>query len=277
VGDWIGYWVYNQIQPFAFPVKRYSDRTQVLVVYHQYGFPQDMDRIVPFAKDKGLVLVEDCAHALKSSYHGKPTGSFGEFSIYSFSKFVFCLALGAVASSNSDFLNFVDAELQTASIVQTWIKDIAKLLYEMTIDGEGAIAHAGRSFLNMSYAQYGVALRPSSRAVALATAKVALEVRTREDRYGYFRQRVDHLGVCDHLESSGVAPYVIPIRIREAARARIVEQLRARQVSTGVYQFDLNRNLLDPKYEPTVWVPCHGGFSDTRFDEITETVVASLS
>ena len=46
VPDWLGYWVYNQIQSFAFPAKKYSERTKAIMVYHQYGFPQDMDKIL---------------------------------------------------------------------------------------------------------------------------------------------------------------------------------------------------------------------------------------
>ena len=86
VPDWIGYWVYNQMQPFAFPAKRFSERTKVLFVYHQYGFPQQMDKILEFANHKKLIVVEDCAHALDSYYQGKPLGSMGDFTIYSFSK-----------------------------------------------------------------------------------------------------------------------------------------------------------------------------------------------
>jgi len=90
VPDWLGYWVYNQIQSFAFPAKKYSERTKAIMVYHQYGFPQDMDKILDFARDKKLIIIEDCAHAIDSSYKGKPLGTFGDFTIYSFSKWFFC-------------------------------------------------------------------------------------------------------------------------------------------------------------------------------------------
>ena len=63
VPDWLGYWVYNQIQSYAFPAKRLSDRTRAILVYHQYGFPQDMDKIMAAAREKNLIVIEDCAHA----------------------------------------------------------------------------------------------------------------------------------------------------------------------------------------------------------------------
>src|SRR6266446_6840795 len=36
VPDWMGYWVYNQIQEYAFPVKCLTPRTKAILVYHQY-------------------------------------------------------------------------------------------------------------------------------------------------------------------------------------------------------------------------------------------------
>ncbi|MDZ4244067.1 MAG: DegT/DnrJ/EryC1/StrS family aminotransferase, partial [Candidatus Doudnabacteria bacterium] len=96
VPDWLGYWVYNQIQPYAFPAKRLSDRTRAILVYHQYGFPQDMDKIMATAREKNLVVIEDCAHAVFSHYRGRRLGFIGDYSIFSFSKWAFCYALGGV-------------------------------------------------------------------------------------------------------------------------------------------------------------------------------------
>src|SRR3989338_10614661 len=68
VPDWLGYWVYNQMHSFVFPARKFSERTKVIFVYHQYGFPQDMDKIIKFAEEKKLVVIEDCAHSISSFY-----------------------------------------------------------------------------------------------------------------------------------------------------------------------------------------------------------------
>ena len=87
---WLGYWVYNQCTPFAFPARTYSANTKLLLAYHQYGFPQDMDTILDYARERKLVVVEDCAHALCSYYKGQRLGTFSDFALFSFSKFFFC-------------------------------------------------------------------------------------------------------------------------------------------------------------------------------------------
>jgi len=43
-----------------------------------------MDRIMALAKNHGLKVVEDCAHAIETEYHGQKAGRFGDFGCFSF-------------------------------------------------------------------------------------------------------------------------------------------------------------------------------------------------
>lgn len=43
----------------------------------------DIERIASLCKEKGVALVEDCAHSLGSTLHGKHTGLFGDAGVYS--------------------------------------------------------------------------------------------------------------------------------------------------------------------------------------------------
>lgn len=277
VPDWIGYFVYNQIQPFAFPSKKFSDRTRAILVYHQYGYPQDMDKILEFANEKKLTVIENCAHALKSYYKGKLAGSFGDFSIYSFSKWVFCFGLGGVKSKFDDFYGYAGKIISGTPPGTAFVKDFAKFLYDRSLfSGRNLLNKYANLFINMSYALYGEALKPSRLATGLFCAKIDGEIRVRQERYQYFRNKAAHLGICDHLEPDGVTPFVIPIRCPEPKNKALLVSLRERGVITGLYHFDINRNLLEPKFVQCVWIPCHGGISDSGFGAITETVLKAL-
>lgn len=277
MADWLGSWVYNQVQPFAFPAKKISDRTKILFVYHQYGFPQDMDKILEFAHDRKLIVIEDCAHSINSYYKGKSLGSFGDFAIYSFSKWFFCFALGGVKSKFDDFRNYADEAVSETPFGLTTIKDAAKFLHEWSTFSSLNIFQKYAGFLlGMSYAIYGEALKPGRLAQALLTQKITKEISVRQKRYHYFFKQTDGLGICDHLEREGITPYVIPIRCAERQTEDVIKHLRARGIETGTYQFDINRNLLNPQFIKTVWIPCHGGISDKVFNEIISLVLKSL-
>jgi dTDP-4-amino-4,6-dideoxygalactose transaminase len=59
-------------------------RTKAIVVVHYAGIACEMDKFVSLAKKYKVVLIEDCAQAIDSYYQGKPLGSFGELSAFSF-------------------------------------------------------------------------------------------------------------------------------------------------------------------------------------------------
>ncbi len=61
-----------------------SPRTKAIVVVHMAGRCCDMDHIGEIARRRGLRLIEDCAHALESSYHGSAAGTMGDVGCFSF-------------------------------------------------------------------------------------------------------------------------------------------------------------------------------------------------
>jgi dTDP-4-amino-4,6-dideoxygalactose transaminase len=54
--------------------KRITGRTKAILPVHLAGFPCDMDRIWKLARDYGLYVVEDAAHATGTHYKGHPIG-----------------------------------------------------------------------------------------------------------------------------------------------------------------------------------------------------------
>jgi perosamine synthetase len=61
-----------------------TSRTKAIMVVHIYGLPVDMDEIEVIATKYGLAVIEDTAEAIGLTYRGKPCGSFGDVSTFSF-------------------------------------------------------------------------------------------------------------------------------------------------------------------------------------------------
>ena len=64
--------------------RKLTTNTRAMVPMHSWGLPCEMDRIGQFAKEKGLILLEDAAHAHGASMQGKKMGAWGVMGIYSF-------------------------------------------------------------------------------------------------------------------------------------------------------------------------------------------------
>lgn len=59
-------------------------RTKAIIPVHLAGWPCDMDAIMKFANERGIKVIEDCAQAHGATYRGRPVGSFGHASAFSF-------------------------------------------------------------------------------------------------------------------------------------------------------------------------------------------------
>ena len=59
-------------------------RTKVIIVVHLYGYIADMPEIMAFAKERGILVVEDACQAIGADIDGVKAGNFADFGIFSF-------------------------------------------------------------------------------------------------------------------------------------------------------------------------------------------------
>lgn len=63
---------------------RITPRTRAILVVHIYGLPVDMNPVMDLAERHGLAVIEDAAEMHGQTYRGRPCGSFGALSTFSF-------------------------------------------------------------------------------------------------------------------------------------------------------------------------------------------------
>jgi len=63
---------------------RITARTRALLPVHFAGRPCEMEALMAVAERHGLKVIEDCAHAIETEYHGRKAGTFGDFGCFSF-------------------------------------------------------------------------------------------------------------------------------------------------------------------------------------------------
>ena len=64
--------------------RKITSRTKAILVVHLYGLPVEMDKVLELAQKYNLKIVEDAAEMHGQTYKGKPCGSFGDLSTFSF-------------------------------------------------------------------------------------------------------------------------------------------------------------------------------------------------
>lgn len=61
-----------------------TPRTRAILVVHYGGYPCDIPSIMKLARERGLTVIEDAAHAIGSELNGKKLGNWGDIGCYSF-------------------------------------------------------------------------------------------------------------------------------------------------------------------------------------------------
>lgn len=66
--------------------RKITPKSKALIIQHTFGNPADIEGIIAIAREHHLAVIEDCAHALGSEYHGKKVGTFGDAAFFSFGR-----------------------------------------------------------------------------------------------------------------------------------------------------------------------------------------------
>jgi dTDP-4-amino-4,6-dideoxygalactose transaminase len=64
--------------------EKINSRTKAIVPVHFAGNACDMSAIMNIAEEYQLKIIEDCAHAIETTYQGKHVGTFGDYGCFSF-------------------------------------------------------------------------------------------------------------------------------------------------------------------------------------------------
>lgn len=91
--------------------KALTDKTSAVTFVHLLGNPCDMDRLMKFAHDNDLLLIEDACNAHGAQYGNKKCGSFGEMGTFSFyfSHIISTIEGGMVTTDNEEYCEMAKA------------------------------------------------------------------------------------------------------------------------------------------------------------------------
>jgi len=106
--------IYNHLEPVFVDVdketlsidiedldRKYTNDCVAVIPVHFGGHPAKMEVIVPWAHDKGMKVISDCAHAAGGFYKGKKIGSWADIGCFSFQeKKIMATGDGGMISSN---------------------------------------------------------------------------------------------------------------------------------------------------------------------------------
>ncbi len=297
----IDYYAVKQDCRIAFDdiLPRIRPTTKALLAVHYFGFPQEIEDVRALCVTQGLKLIEDCAHVLQGDIAGRPLGSFGDISVFSWRKFL------PVYDGADLVLNTMTKETKLA-----WEEEPCLFTIKVAKNVlEGMLGFSVGGSLRRVMAEVGILQSSGSDSAPLpltvtagtdafdirlvdwqmsrlsrwikAHADVPAIVAARRNHYRYLQERLRKISRVKLLHAElpdGVCPWVLPFTVDEMDNAHLVLRRMGIPATTwgGVRPPQLPFGEYDEAeflYDRLIFLPIHQSLTESDLD----LMAASLS
>jgi dTDP-4-amino-4,6-dideoxygalactose transaminase len=218
-----------------------TSRTKAIAAVDYAGHPAEYDALRKISEGVGAVLVGDAAHAIGSTFHGRPVGTLADLTTFSFfpTKNLTTAEGGAVASIRPDLLERART-FRTVGLV----RDRSKMRYP----DEGA--------WHQEVHEFGLNYRLPDVLAALGSSQLrrlpAFKARRQQLTARYDELLAEVPGLRLPVQREGVDPmrHLYPVRILDSRRREVFDRMRA----AGI--------LVQVNYIPAYW---HPAFEDLGY------------
>ncbi len=222
--------------------RKITAKTRAIISVHFAGHPCPMDRILELAAAKGLMVIEDAAHAIPATYRGRKIGTLSPLTAFSFyATKTLTTGEGGMVTTDDDSL----ADRIRLMRLHGMSRDAWKR-YSAEGSWRYEICEAGYKY-NLTDLQAALGLVQLSKCESMWRARV--EIAQKYDRglasieaYRTLRVAFD-VQPAWHLYVILIEPSVLRVH-----RDRVIEELRRRGIGTSVHFIPLH---LHPYYQRT--------------------------
>ena len=253
-----------------------TPRTKAILPVHYGGEPCDMAAILEIARDHGLKVLEDAAHAIGAMYRGRMVGEIGDATAFSF------YATKNMTTGEGGALATADAALSERVRVLT--------LHGMTRDAWNRYDPGGS--WRYDVVEFGFKDNLTDLAAALGRRQLAKLDAFTEQRTRVARRYIANLAPEEHIQLQSFdgrnrqAWHLFEIRIRPSSpvpRDDVIRQLAARDIQASVHFIPLHYftayqrlghwkkgdfPVAEAAFEGAISLPMFPAMTDAEVDEV---------
>jgi perosamine synthetase len=112
--------------------RKITSKTKMIVPVDIGGYPVDMDPIMALAKEHGLLVLEDAAHAFGAIYKGRKVGTLSDFTSFSFHEVKNLTSFGEGGILTTNIADFRDELKRARFLGLNFTRKIKNWLYDIT-------------------------------------------------------------------------------------------------------------------------------------------------
>lgn len=272
VPPYLGQCVLSAISRTAFPTMTPSGRTKAILVFHQFGFPQNLAEIDSVARDNGWIILNDCAHTIFTRANGRFIIDWVDFTIISLSKLYPCGLGGGFYSKRTDMFEKILTEYKLLSDLHKNRSDQAleKLIKINNGDfGDETIFEVNSLFGYlpelMTFPQIAYSALPSTK------EDIEKDIDHRKNIWSIVKKILPHR--VPVYKDGEVVPFAVPLSGDASGLEAISQKIKAElSLDAPVLHFDFAMNMLKPDYKKSLVIGCHEGWKEENVVKICEIV-----
>jgi dTDP-4-amino-4,6-dideoxygalactose transaminase len=261
--------------------EKITPKTKAIIPVHFAGYPCDMDSIMEIAKKHNLIVIEDAAHAVYTKYKGRPIGSIGDFTCFSFyaTKNLVTGEGGLVTTHNEEWAD----RMRVMS------------LHGMSKNAWNRYSDKGSWYYEVEYPGYKYNMTDMMAALGLVQLEKLERMQARREeiakKYNDAFSRIEGI-ILPHYDDVNVhAWHLYVIRLKEnyftVDRSQFIEELKGKGVGTSVhfipvpmqpYYKQLGYNVEDypntlAAFNGAISLPLYPKMTDDQVDHVIESVL----
>jgi perosamine synthetase len=245
---------------------------------HYAGHPVSMEKLVPWARERGLKVIEDCAHTTGSIYNGKSLGLWGDIGCFSFEeKKLMTTGDGGMICSN-------DPALLKDVRAMRWVgidKDNWKAANKYTEKSQDAM----HWFYELNVLGYKYNMNDLAASIGLAQLRKLNEMNGKRGKI--IKQYLDEIAGIPGV--SPLVPYdpqsfcYQMFGIRTHNRDKMIVHLKYNGIATGCHytplsvqplfrQWGENCPYIEKEINNCITLPLHCGLSEKHINDIANCI-----
>lgn len=257
-----------------------TSRTRAIMPVHYAGHPADMAPLLELAREHGLYVIEDAAHALPAAYRGQRIGTIGDLTAFSF------YATKNLTTAEGGMLTGTPELIERARILS---------LHGMSRDAWKRYDAHGSWYYEVIEAGWKYNMTDIQAAIGLVQLQrlPTMQQRRREivARYNEAFGQIDALQTPTERSDAESAWHLYVLRLNldrlTIDRARFIEELRARNIGTSVHFIPIHLHpyyrdkygfqpedfpVAYREYQRLISLPLHPGLSDEDVQDVIAAV-----
>ena len=258
--------------------RRITPRTRAIMPVHYASNPVNLDGIYDFAREHGLRVIEDAAHAFGCLYKGKKVGSFGDVACFSFDgiKNITCGEGGCIVTADQS------------------VADMARDGRLLSVEKDTEKRFSGQRSWDFDVKRQGWRYHMSNIMAAIGRVQLGrldgeFAPRRRElaDLYRECLAQVPNVALLAPEPDAWIIPHIFPVRILNGRRNLVLEALEDAEIPTGQH-YKPNHLLslygggkeslpvAERLHDQILTLPLHPGLSNEDVELVCRSIVSAL-